>query len=122
MLPSIADLMCCGAYVDISHNMINPLIVISEFLLYSHALESYTAIPYNERSPQPGNPKERPAYQGSNPISDIWSKQALRVIAKYFKRYIYILYKPVACLGHCSFPYIDLCLMLMTQKHDRLCI
>ncbi|TPX73594.1 hypothetical protein CcCBS67573_g05140 [Chytriomyces confervae] len=44
-----------------------------------HALESYTAIPYNMRSPRPKDPIDRPAYQGSNPISDIWSLKALRM-------------------------------------------
>ncbi|EGW04197.1 Ribosome biogenesis regulatory protein-like [Cricetulus griseus] len=52
----------------------------------SHALESYTAIPYNMRSPCPSNPIQRPAYQGSNPISDIWAVHALRIVAKYLKR------------------------------------
>ncbi|KAF9348118.1 Hydroxyacid-oxoacid transhydrogenase, mitochondrial, partial [Mortierella sp. NVP85] len=51
-----------------------------------HALESYTALPYNERSPRPSNPAERPAYQGSNPISDIWSLEALRLTVKYLGR------------------------------------
>jgi hydroxyacid-oxoacid transhydrogenase len=51
-----------------------------------HALESYTALPYNERSPRPSNPAERPAYQGSNPISDIWSLEALRLTVKYLSR------------------------------------
>ncbi|KAI3374821.1 hypothetical protein L3Q82_021048 [Scortum barcoo] len=52
----------------------------------SHALESYTALPYNQRSPCPPNPINRPAYQGSNPISDVWSRHALNVLAKYMKR------------------------------------
>ncbi|KAG0362313.1 hypothetical protein BGZ54_008684, partial [Gamsiella multidivaricata] len=51
-----------------------------------HALESYTALPYQERTPRPANPAERPAYQGSNPISDIWSLEALRLTVKYLKR------------------------------------
>ncbi|KAG8441980.1 hypothetical protein GDO86_010961 [Hymenochirus boettgeri] len=52
----------------------------------SHALESYTALPYTLRSPCPTNPINRPAYQGSNPISDVWAKHALRISAKFLKR------------------------------------
>lgn len=51
-----------------------------------HSLESYTAIPYYDRTPRPSNPIERPAYQGSNPISDIWSIHALRMTVKYLPR------------------------------------
>ncbi|KAF9427558.1 Hydroxyacid-oxoacid transhydrogenase, mitochondrial [Podila epigama] len=51
-----------------------------------HALESYTALPYHGRTPRPSNPAERPAYQGSNPISDIWSLEALRLTVKYLAR------------------------------------
>jgi len=43
-----------------------------------HALESYTAIPYYEHMPRPKNPIQRPAYQGSNDVSDIFSMWALR--------------------------------------------
>jgi hydroxyacid-oxoacid transhydrogenase len=51
-----------------------------------HALESWTAIPFYERVPRPSNPINRPAYQGANPISDIFSLQALRSTVKYLPR------------------------------------
>ena len=53
--------------------------------ILSHAVESFTAIPYTSR-PRPDRPAVRPAYQGSNPISDIWSLQALRMVATYLVR------------------------------------
>jgi len=51
----------------------------------SHAVESYTALPFDER-PRPERPLMRPAYQGSNPISDLWALQALRMVAAYLPR------------------------------------
>ncbi|OGL63150.1 MAG: alcohol dehydrogenase, partial [Candidatus Tectomicrobia bacterium RIFCSPLOWO2_12_FULL_69_37] len=51
----------------------------------THAVESYTAAPFNTR-PKPESPILRPAYQGSNPVSDIWSLQAMRMIARYLVR------------------------------------
>jgi hydroxyacid-oxoacid transhydrogenase len=57
----------------------------SGFDVLSHAIESYTALPFHQR-PRPERPILRPAYQGSNPISDVWSLEALRWVAKYFVR------------------------------------
>jgi hydroxyacid-oxoacid transhydrogenase len=53
--------------------------------ILSHAIESFTAMPYTDR-PLPDRPIFRPAYQGSNPISDIWSLQALRMVAGFLVR------------------------------------
>jgi len=51
----------------------------------SHAIESYTAVPYAER-PLPDRPSERPSYQGSNPISDVWALESLHLVRKYLAR------------------------------------
>src|SRR6202789_1650906 len=50
-----------------------------------HAVESWTALPFGER-PRPDRPILRPAYQGSNPISDLWSMEALRLTARFLRR------------------------------------
>ena len=52
-----------------------------------HSLESYTALPFNQR-PRPDSPLLRPAYQGSNPISDVWSIFALETCAEHLPRVI----------------------------------
>jgi hydroxyacid-oxoacid transhydrogenase len=51
----------------------------------SHALESYTAIPYTSR-PRPTRPLERPAYQGCNPVSDLWALRALELVDEFLER------------------------------------
>jgi hydroxyacid-oxoacid transhydrogenase len=53
--------------------------------ILSHAVESFTAMPYTGR-PLPERPSLRPAYQGSNTISDVWALQALKMVAKYLLR------------------------------------
>jgi hydroxyacid-oxoacid transhydrogenase len=53
--------------------------------ILSHAIESYTAMPFTDR-PHPERPSLRPAYQGSNPISDIWSLEAMRLVSKFLVR------------------------------------
>ena len=58
-----------------------PMLAASTGLdVLTHAIESYTAMPFNKR-PRPERPSLRPAYQGSNPISDLWSLQAMRMLS-----------------------------------------
>jgi hydroxyacid-oxoacid transhydrogenase len=51
----------------------------------SHAVESFTALPYHERE-APADSGMRPAYQGANPISDIWAAEAMQMMARAIGR------------------------------------
>ncbi|MGH2550078.1 MAG: hydroxyacid-oxoacid transhydrogenase [Thermomicrobiales bacterium] len=65
-------------------NMVSmpPLVTACSALdVLSHAVESYTALPFSDREAA-AEPKLRPAYQGSNPISDIWALTATEMMAR----------------------------------------
>jgi hydroxyacid-oxoacid transhydrogenase len=63
-----------------------PLIAASAGIdVLCHAAESFTALPYQKRE-RPERPSLRPAYQGSNPIGDLWCLEAIRLTASFLRR------------------------------------
>jgi alcohol dehydrogenase class IV len=50
-----------------------------------HAAESYLARPYHRRE-RPATPDDRPPYQGSNPVADVWSAKALEYGGRFLRR------------------------------------
>jgi hydroxyacid-oxoacid transhydrogenase len=50
-----------------------------------HAAESFLSKPFDRR-PRPDSPDDRPPYQGSNPIADVWSAKALEFGGRYLRR------------------------------------
>jgi hydroxyacid-oxoacid transhydrogenase len=98
---AIFDLTSMHAKTGIAHRALRPVMGIvdpnntrdlprmvaacSGFDVLSHAIESYTALPYRDR-PAPEHPRLRPAYQGSNPISDLWAERTIQMVAAYMVR------------------------------------
>jgi hydroxyacid-oxoacid transhydrogenase len=94
---AIFDFLEMKAKTGIAHRYLRPLVGLidpnnaytmpkmvqacSGLDLLCHGLESYTAIPFNSRE-APENPGLRPSYQGSNPISDVWSSKAIEICSK----------------------------------------
>ena len=93
---SIFDLLEMKAKTGLAHRALRPTMGVvdplnsrtlpgmvaacSGFDVLCHGLESYTALPFHEREAPP-NPGLRPAYQGSNPISDLWATKAIEMVA-----------------------------------------
>jgi len=100
---AIFDLTEMHAKTGIAHRALRPVIGIidpnntrtlpkmvaacSGLDVLSHALESYTALPFNRR-PAPEHPGLRPAYQGANPISDVWAERAIQISSRNIVRAI----------------------------------
>jgi hydroxyacid-oxoacid transhydrogenase len=98
---AIFDLLEMHAKTGIAHRALRPVMGIVDpdntrtlpkmvaactgLDVLSHALESFTALPFNQR-PAPEQPHLRPAYQGSNPISDIWAVRAIEMVAQNLVR------------------------------------
>lgn len=100
---AIFDYVAMHAKTGIAHRALRPVLGIvdpnntrtqpkmvaacSGLDVLSHALESLTALPYDQR-PAPDSPKMRPAYQGANPISAIWAAKAIEMVAHNLVRAI----------------------------------
>ena len=92
---AIFDFKDIGAKTGIAHRSLRPDIGLvdpentsslpkmvaacSGFDVLCHGIESYTAMPFSKREAPP-TPAHRPAYQGSNPISDVWALAALDLV------------------------------------------
>jgi hydroxyacid-oxoacid transhydrogenase len=50
-----------------------------------HAAESFLARPFETRE-RPASPGDRPPYQGSNPVADLWSSRALEDGGRFLRR------------------------------------
>ena len=98
---AIFDLLEMHAKTGIAHRALRPAMGIVDpnntrtmprmvaactgFDVLTHALESLTALPFDQR-PAAEEPGLRPAYQGANPISHIWATEAVKMMAQNMLR------------------------------------
>ena len=68
-----------------TRSMPSNVAAFSGFDILCHGLESYTALPYTKRE-APVDPAHRPAYQGSNPMSDVWAAKAIEIVSANIRR------------------------------------
>lgn len=94
---AVLDLKSLHAKTAIAHRRLRPVLGVidpnntrtmprmvaacSALDVLCHAIESYTALPYNQREAA-DSPRLRPSYQGSNPISDVWAARSLQMMAQ----------------------------------------
>jgi hydroxyacid-oxoacid transhydrogenase len=97
---AILDFPRLGVKTGIAHRHLRPRVGIVDPLLtlglpsavtascgldvLCHAVESFTTRPFTSR--ERTSPDERPPYQGSNPISDIWCRRAIEAGGRYLRR------------------------------------
>ncbi len=90
----VFDITQKGIKTGIASNLLKPTLAVIDptttyslpggvvastaFDVLTHAIESYTAIPYTRRTAAK-HPSMRPPYQGANPFSDIGALQAIRI-------------------------------------------
>ncbi len=70
---------------DCTASLPKTVVACSGFDVLSHALESYTALPFTQRA-RPANPAARPMSQGANPFSDLACIEALRILGESIVR------------------------------------
>ena len=78
---AIFDLLDMKAKTGIAHRSLRPVMGLVDpdnAGTMPKMVQAYTAIPFHERE-APENPGLRPSYQGSNPISDVWSTRAIEM-------------------------------------------
>ena len=68
-----------------THTLPKNVIACSAFDVLSHALESYTAMPFTRRA-RSTTPAGRPMSQGANPWSDLGCREALQLAGGYMVR------------------------------------
>ena len=129
---AIFDLLEMHAKTGIAHRALRPVMGIidpdntrtlpkmvaacSGLDVLGHALESLTALPYGQR-PAPDSPGLRPAYQGANPISDIWAARAIQMVSQSIIRA-----GPVAACGFSSRHWFWQCGCAFGSRHVISCV